>query len=365
MSAFISAKELTLQHQTYPKNVSKILLMTYMRSGSSFVGELLKFGGNVFYVFEPFWSVYEKSFRTDTEVCFRNGTCHTPTKQLHKTNKTMSILEAIFDCRISDLPLEVLKSFTSFPYTSGYSRRCKSILSKKQLWRNRESRKKQVLYENRKDWCFTRWKRACKEASARVIKTIRLSPRLLKEVESFVHDVKVVHLIRHPLGILNSRRKIGEVNDNNMYLSARHLCHLLNSDVLFVKDEMRQKKGSVVPLTFECMVSDPTVVATKLFGILGLKYSKQTENWILDHTTRSSGKSSTFTTEPKNQKPEIAKDSFYVRKTQSRNVANAWKSTLSKKVIEEVDLVCNDLYKEIGFYTSNVSMDLSNYDIFC
>lgn len=75
--------------------VSKILLMTYMRSGSSFVGELMKFGGNVFYVYEPFWSVYEKTFRTDTEVCHRNGTCQLVRllcKTLQRLRKQYNIL---------------------------------------------------------------------------------------------------------------------------------------------------------------------------------------------------------------------------------------------------------------------------------
>lgn len=272
----------------------------------------------------------------------------------------MEIIKMIFDCRISELPKEVLKSFTNFPFTSGYSRRCKSIFSKRQKWKSRE----QYLHDNRKEWCFTRWQRACKEASARVIKTIRLSPRLLEGIQAFINDVKILHLIRHPLGVLNSRINIGEISESNVHLSARHLCQLMTRDVLYIKNELRKNKETVLPLSFECLVSNPAVVATKLFGRLGLNYSKETESWIKEHTDRRNvGKTSTGTLKPNTNegKSHIANGTFQIRKTYSKEIVKAWKSALSGDIVKGVNAVCNNLYKAVGFFESDDGTDLSTY----
>nr|XP_022343661.1 carbohydrate sulfotransferase 5-like isoform X2 [Crassostrea virginica] len=299
--------------------VNKILLMTYMRSGSSFVGELLRFGGDVFYVFEPFWLVYEKTFRTDTEICHRNGTCLRPIKTLQKTNKTLDIINAIFDCRISELPKEVLKSFTKFHFTSGYSKRCKSILTKRQSLKSRRGGIKQ--YDNKKEWCLARWEKACQEASARVIKTIRLSPRALETMH--LPDVKVVHLTRHPLGILNSRMNIGEVNTTNMLAHARHLCQMMEQDIHYVNN-------------------------------------KKTENWIGEHThdvikiPNAHNESLRQETGTNN----YTHGTFHIRKTSSKDVASAWRRSLSKELIQRIKGVCQGVIDAIASEESSKSVCL-------
>lgn len=275
-----------------------------------------------------------------------------PSKTLQKTDKTIGIISAIFDCRISELPVEVLKSFTTFHFTSGYSRRCKSILKKRQTWKSR--RKK--VYDNKKEWCLSRWERACKTATARVIKTIRLSPRLLKKT-SRLSDVKIVHLTRHPLGILNSRMNIGEVNSSNFLSSARHLCQMMGQDVLYVKDKVKNgKEDTVVPLTFECLASNPTDVVKNMFASLNLNYSRDTENWIAEHTNYSSlktfnnakeGSVQNITLDPQNTKQ--TNGTFHVRKTMSKEVSSAWRSRLSEDLIKDGEQVCENVLKEIAF----------------
>jgi len=54
---------------------NKILLISYMRSGSTFTSEVLNQGGQVFFSFEPFWGVYRKMYRTNDKVCHRDGSC--------------------------------------------------------------------------------------------------------------------------------------------------------------------------------------------------------------------------------------------------------------------------------------------------
>jgi hypothetical protein len=180
------------------------------------------------------------------------------------------------------------------------------------------------------------------------------------ENEAFTNDVTTLHLIRHPSGVLNSRINIGEISESNVNLSARHLCQLMTRDVLYIKEQLRKNKKTVLPLSFECIVSNPVAAATKLFSRLGLNYSKETESWIKEHTDhRNVGKDSTSTAQE--GRSRTANGTFKVRKTYSKEIARAWKSSLSEEIVEGVDAACRDLYKEAGFIESVDGIYLPTY----
>lgn len=177
------------------------------------------------------------------------------------------------------------------------------------------------------------------------------------EKTSRLSDVKIVHLTRHPLGILNSRMNIGEVNSSNFLSSARHLCQLMGQDVLYVKDKVKNgKEDTVVPLTFECLASNPTDVVKNMFASLNLNYSRDTENWIAEHTNYSSLKTFNNAKEGSFQNTNLGKQitkqtngTFHVRKTMSKEVSSAWRSRLSEDLIKDGEQVCENVLKEIAF----------------
>lgn len=214
-------------------------------------------------------------------------------------------------------------------------------------------------YDNKKEWCLARWEKACQEASARVIKTIRLSPRALETMH--LPDVKVVHLTRHPLGILNSRMNIGEVNTTNMLAHARHLCQMMEQDIHYVNNKkVEHINEPIVPVTFECLVSSPVSVTKKLFHSLNLNYSLQTENWIGEHThdvikiPNAHNESLRQETGTNN----YTHGTFHIRKTSSKDVASAWRRSLSKDLIQRVEGVCEGVIDAIASEESSKSVCL-------
>ena len=52
-----------------------VLLVTYMRSGSSWLGDITKQANDSIYVFEPFKRIIDQGYYTDGHVCFYNDTC--------------------------------------------------------------------------------------------------------------------------------------------------------------------------------------------------------------------------------------------------------------------------------------------------
>ena len=76
-SAIQDARE-SIQHMVQHKSLTSsnlVLLVTYMRSGSSWLGDITKQAEGSFYVYEPFQFVIEQGYYTNGSVCFYNDTC--------------------------------------------------------------------------------------------------------------------------------------------------------------------------------------------------------------------------------------------------------------------------------------------------
>lgn len=94
-----------------------------------------------------------------------------------------------------------------------------------------------------------------------------------------------------------------------------------------------------------------------MFASLNLNYSRDTENWIAEHTNYSSLKTFKIAKEGSVQNTGITLDpqntkqtngTFHVRKTMSREVSSAWRSSLSADLIKDGEQVCENVLKEIA-----------------
>ena len=64
-----------LLQQKYVRSSVPVLLVTYTRSGSSWLGEITRQATNSFYVFEPFQFIIQQGYYTNGLVCFYNDHC--------------------------------------------------------------------------------------------------------------------------------------------------------------------------------------------------------------------------------------------------------------------------------------------------
>lgn len=153
------------------ENISYILLLTQMRSGSKFTGEIL--------------STIHKSFYTEEPLVERSRLNSNFTKEPIK-----EFLKTIFNCEFSRRPRYYQQRM--FPY----------------FMHNVETR---IIHRNfpqlRLDPSLD--DALCRISTTRIIRTVQTPAdevfKLLHELE----NIKIIHLVRDPRGIIYSRRVIG------------------------------------------------------------------------------------------------------------------------------------------------------------
>lgn len=64
-----------LEHYESLTSSNLVLLVTYMRSGSSWLGDITKQAKDSIYFFEPFQFIIEEGYFTTDHVCFYNNLC--------------------------------------------------------------------------------------------------------------------------------------------------------------------------------------------------------------------------------------------------------------------------------------------------
>ena len=56
-------------------NRTLVLLVTYARSGSTWLGQITNQIRNSFYIYEPFQYIIKEGYYKTNQVCFNNNTC--------------------------------------------------------------------------------------------------------------------------------------------------------------------------------------------------------------------------------------------------------------------------------------------------
>lgn len=181
-----------------------IVLMGRMRTGSTLIGEIFNQNPSIGFLFEPLHGVCDWS---------KKGTIH----KSHFTTAASSLLRKISSC---EFPPNFISSIMAWPVGGGFRSSmiqpaCAMTSSCKHATSN------MLRHQCRK---FKKY---------RGIKTIRADLNLLlKLIEEDTVDVKILHLIRDPRGVANSRRQVYSVDSNSMQrrLAARGYRHRVLHD---------------------------------------------------------------------------------------------------------------------------------------
>ena len=86
--------ETTLRQEKTNPPVVPILIATYMRSGSTWLGAIANQAKESFYLYEPFQFLLENGYYTTGNVCFYNNTCRYAKFFIHFTSREMMVLVA-------------------------------------------------------------------------------------------------------------------------------------------------------------------------------------------------------------------------------------------------------------------------------
>ena len=234
------------------RNVSRILLIGYFRSGSSFVGDLMQQNWKSFYSFEPLHLMTRYTRIEDSNL-----------------TQALNLLTGIFTC-----------DFKRSPHYIEWIEKNQFLLKwNKFLWnvcRFRPISCNDVNYVTQ----------ACQRSKYNIIKVVRLPIRHLEILWKQIAflDVKIVYLIRDPRGIYNSRKNMEWCNKEHICSDITNICSEMRQDI---EDYDRLKRiigDNLILVKYEDISVDPIAASKQLFAQLKLNYSPSVSRFLKTHT---------------------------------------------------------------------------------
>lgn len=285
-----------------PENVTHVILLTYFRSGSTFVGDLLQQNWRTFYHFEPL------HFMTyDSRI---GGT---------KLQEAFDLFGSILRCNFS----------SQEDYLRWAKRPDNQFLFERNifLWFTCKSNPKM---------CFTpeMVSAVCQRAPVQVMKVTRLNMRDLREFLSQNPDIKtkVVYLARDPRGIISSRRTLDWCTDTQCS-DPHFLCREMMDDLEVFNELQETEPDKFIQVLYEDIALYPEREAKRLFQFLGLPFSVSVQRFLRTHTTARK-------TDGLNP---------YSTRRNSSSMAFSWRSRLSFPQVNLIQATCSEVLHKLNY----------------
>lgn len=307
LSRMLKMFDRTLAHYpTVPANkVQRVIVVTYFRAGSTFVGDILSSTPRTFYHFEPL-HMFSKDARLDGSAA----------------SNASGLIGHLLRC--------------DFQRVQHYVRWAsdKKFLFRRNhfLW---------ALCGGQHPVCFKPdyVSKVCARAPAQVMKVTRLH---MSQVRDWLHSnpdiagsVKILHLVRDPRGILASRRLLDWCNESKSCAHQDTLCSELRADLDTFEELQRTFPNSTYRLRYEDVSLDPKKEALKMFDALGLNYTVYVSNFLKTHTRA---------------RKADALDPYSTRRNSS-TVAFQWRTKLNYEDIADIQRSCSDVLLRLGYKT--------------
>ncbi|XP_076032331.1 uncharacterized protein LOC143020050 [Oratosquilla oratoria] len=266
-------------NETYKgASVVKVLLLAYQRSGSSFTGELLTSGNESMYVYEPLFPWRNRLAQSD---------------HMDAMEGMVRALGDLFDCRDEVLRQFENKGFRYFRRTAAGS-----------------------------DWCDA--------APLRLIKTIRFRSFFGASWLRRRPDIKVIHLVRDPRGIISSVKKGGGIWGKHNR-DAELQCLNMKDDLQL---ETLLGPQRYLRIRYEDLVDNTTRVTKDALEFAGVGLTEEVKGYIEKHTEGDSrGKGSNYMGTYRDQ-------SF---------LHDRWKTILTRNEIEDIQTTCSDVMEKLDY----------------
>lgn len=194
------------------------------------------------------------------------------------------------------------------------------------------------------DTCMTKIQTLCHRSSSVILKTIRVSMALLPSLLEKFPDLRVIHLLRDPRGILDSRRRGGFLRNTGFEQSARSLCDLLRINIEYSKILQRQFPDRITTVLYEDLAESPLELSHKLYRHLHLEYSDNFEEWVFNHTSAGTPNNSYYGTIRSN----------------SSQTSQSWRKRLKFEDVKAIEKTCAGVIELIGFRNVTDKEDLQN-----
>ncbi|XP_077984612.1 carbohydrate sulfotransferase 1-like [Glandiceps talaboti] len=301
----------------------KIIIIAKMRTGSSFVGEFLNQHPDFFYLFEPFLVI----------------------NQMVQNNV---IQKRSFPAEILKLLGKLLNCDTS-DYFVGYLNREK--------WMG-------VQQSNSLPNEFTKeaFRNECSRKPYFAIKSIRIES--IRDLWPFIRNssqnVKIIHLVRDPRGMVHSRIKLKYMNAKRIYgmggimldpelvRITKDVCRWMVANAQEGSNGPQWLKGKYKLIRYEDVAEYPYKMAKEIYDFIGVPGHPKITEWV-EKNTRG---------EP------VVRDQMkypYQTKRNSRMTSQAWRYRLTPNAIKRIESACGKrTFSMFGYKTLQEPKSLGN-----
>ncbi|XP_053398395.1 carbohydrate sulfotransferase 1-like [Mercenaria mercenaria] len=330
----------TLNKASIHRNRTIVLIVAYMRTGSTLTGSLFREYSSAFYVFEPLHMLQQAFSRpADDKVTLKyvNGT----TRNYLVSERSEVFLDEInswLNCKIESLSIQTLtcrhhRVFTKVMMAFFYCSQGHFSASISHVDANLER-------------CLRTAISFCKEAQLLAFKFIRLSMEEASKLLPLYPNMKIIHLVRDPRGIIQSKLKIKAVTTKTFKKDVVTYCSRIEKDLKVSKEIPQKHPKRLKILRYEDLAEKPLETAETLFKFLGLTFEKHLQDFIFQQT-HASHKSCKYCTQRKN----------------SSKTSNKWRSHIDHNMAIFIYDTCRTSNVILGYLPLESAQALRNLTI--
>ncbi|XP_033758191.1 carbohydrate sulfotransferase 5-like [Pecten maximus] len=292
-----------------------IILLTYMRSGSSFLGSVLQANPDVYYLFEPLHAV-QFAVRSKETFTFLDGSYRKYDNFLDVAKLTVAGLAT---CNMETIPIKMwFNGFLMFSKKAKGMRYCVS--------------KAKTLAESHA--CINVTKLACLNSSHSALKIIRIPMDLLGPLMTSIPNLRIIHLIRDPRATVLSQQAYGVIPAARFRQHVTAFCNRVYRDIVTAERFMTTFPDRMLRIFYEDLAKDPKGYAKVIYNFTEMTYTARTESEIHSMTS--------------GDVPENC-GQLCTRKSNSTAQAEVWRKHASLESVNTVDDVCQPLYTKLGY----------------
>ncbi|XP_069100947.1 carbohydrate sulfotransferase 4-like isoform X2 [Argopecten irradians] len=310
-----------------------ILIVSYMRSGSTFTSDVIASYPSSYYIFEPLIYVIPK-IKHKYPIQLINGTTILP-----EADDEAAILSDILfywlTCQYGGLDLEYVLTISTTHSTT----RFKMCLETKQ---NNTEPALQT--------CLKILQKQCESSTIRVIKTIRV--RMKRTVQSLLERIpglKVIHLFRDQRPRLLSAERTPTMLFHSLQTTAKSECSNALDDIVIHQELERTYPGQLATILYERLAENPPVVFNHIFNFLQLPFTRKSLEYIQYITSSATEVQCNFCTKKKN----------------STKTAHAWRTKKSSdfEKIKMIQRECKETQNALGYLPLNSITEMRNTSV--
>ncbi|XP_071103234.1 carbohydrate sulfotransferase 1-like [Haliotis cracherodii] len=298
------------------KQSTMLIILTYMRSGSSFTGAIVQRHPDVFYVFEPLHDVERQNRLAGGKQDY--------------LQRQLSTLEGFLTCNTSMTDASTLaqghmkNSPDTYPYYT-----C--------------SRDK---YQSKIANCTMLLQNACKKSRVSSVKVIRIGVKNVTHLMSKYDNMKVLHLIRDPRATMLSQNSVGYLPWADLGPSAKQFCTRVKQDIEDSKEMRRRFPGRIATMRYEDLAEKPIIMAKEIFDFIDLELTDKIKSYIKNIT----------------HKTNDVCDALCVKRD-SKEIISKWRLDLSLAKVSFIDKICQPLFDVMGYLPAVSDDSLRNLSV--